>query len=166
MNKQEQLAEQIAKAEELLYKHVAGDTGLFNNEVYCNFDKAAAAIVEAMDAPAKEGMKWVKASERLPEHGKQVFWNRHEEPPAFGKYSQCGNSHYLVTIDCSGEEEAELLNQDWEWLDESAPAKEAISVPAQQPSLEEKKEDLVLSDINSSSVPCVTPLYNNNSIQQ
>jgi hypothetical protein len=48
MNKQEQLAEQIAKAEELLYKHVAGDTGLFNNEVYCNFDKAAAAIVEAM----------------------------------------------------------------------------------------------------------------------
>jgi hypothetical protein len=81
---------------------------------------APTKAVEAMDAPAKEGMKWVKASERLPEHGKQVFWNRHEEPPAFGKYSQCGNSHYLVTIDCSGEEEAELLNQDWEWLDESA----------------------------------------------
>jgi hypothetical protein len=53
MNKQE-LAEQIAKAEELLYKHVAGDTGLFNNEVYCNFDKAAAAIVEAMGVQQDE----------------------------------------------------------------------------------------------------------------
>jgi hypothetical protein len=47
-----------------------------------------------------------------------------------------------------------------------ATAKEAISVPAQQPSLEEKKEDLVVSDNNSSTVPCVTPLYDNNSNHQ
>jgi hypothetical protein len=79
-------------------------------------------------APAKEGMKWVKASERLPEKGKQVFWNRHEEYPVWGRYSQDGGFHDLVTIDSSGEEEAEPLNYDWEWLDESAPAKEVEAI--------------------------------------
>jgi hypothetical protein len=159
MNKQE-LAEQI------LDKHLSEYWKEHKKEVHLLIASAIAAIVEAMDAPAKEGMKWVKASERLPEKGKQVFWNRHEEYPVWGRYSQDGGFHDLVTIDSSGEEEAEPINYEWEWLDESAPAKEAISVPAQQPSLEEKKGDLVVSDINSSSDIGDAPLYNNNSIQQ
>jgi hypothetical protein len=183
-------------AEEVLYKHVLADADnhvmgttltvtvppleeLKNNQQfqmhvaamkeYAQQVYATAAptkAVEAMDAPAKEGMKWVKASERLPEKGKQVFWNRHEEYPVWGRYSQDGGFHDLVTIDSSGEEEAEPINYDWEWLDESAPAVEAISVPAQQPSLEEKKEDLLTSDNNSSNTACDAPFKDNNSNQQ
>jgi hypothetical protein len=173
MNKQEQLAEQIAKAEELLYKHVAGDTGLFNNEVYCNFDKAAAAIVEAMgvqqesehnpnlhnldithtgvcskcggtnlmdapspapakaveamDAPAKEGMKWVKASERLPDYGKHVHLKvSFISTPLWGWLEKSTTGDWFKTMYNGSISINEVV-----WLDESAPAKEAISVPAQ-----------------------------------
>jgi hypothetical protein len=115
-----------------------------------------AAIVEAMDAPAQKGMKWVQAFERLPEIGKEVFWNRHEEPPAFGKYSQCGNSHYLVTIDCSGEEEAEPINYDWEWLDESAPAKEVEAISDSK----EPKKTLVISAFPSTGKSYLSKLVN------
>jgi hypothetical protein len=130
MNKQE-LAEQIAIAKKS-YK-----TNTYKSYREC-FEAGIAAIVEAMDAPAKEGMKWVKASERLPESGKQVFWNRHEEYPVWAYYSKDGGFHDLVTIDSSGEEEAEPINYDWEWLDESASS---------------SNEDYVASNSNTDDTP-------------
>jgi hypothetical protein len=290
MNKQEQLAEQIAKAEELLYKHVAGDTGLFNNEVYCNFDKAAAAIVEAMELPATDSNEAEGPIDILIRHVQTRFPHLTKEyiinhnigiqegglikacynammeyaqqfrTPAPAKEVEAANTqivewdslrgmfnkvatsehvigyleqngYYLVkklakeveaisdspsnsiervleALDARQQYESEyqltipydigfhtgtayaygeaieLINRLMlhnEQNDEriatqqtmpqgtdagiKEAAKEAISVPAQQPSLEEKKEDLV-SDNNSSSVPCVTPLYINNSNQQ
>jgi hypothetical protein len=75
--------------------------------------------VEAIDASAKEGMKWVKASERLPDNeGIYKVKRVHSEGIETGEFI-CGafTNYYGYRV--------------MEWLDESAPAKEAISVPAQ-----------------------------------
>jgi hypothetical protein len=147
--KQQELAEQIAE------KHL----GKVSWKLYGERQKQQilAAIVEAMDAPAKEGMKWVKASERLPEIPEKWYWCKIARLDFKGAF-YFNNGWFSSLIDTVYE------NNEVEWLDE--PAKEAISVPAQQPSLEEKKEDLVASDNNSSPVPCDAPFINNNSIEQ
>jgi hypothetical protein len=164
MNKQE-LAEQILKAKmaEYLSEEEIEDT-LQRFEEWKTYDFAQAvlaAIVEAMDAPAKEGMRWVKASERLPESGKWVHIKRDSDGyPLIGRHTT-GNDYIMDTY------ETKFGLDEVLWLDESAPAKEAISVPAQQPSLEEKKEDLVASSINT-DVSSVATLActNSNSTEQ
>jgi hypothetical protein len=72
--------------------------------------------VEAIDASAKEGMKWVKASERLPDNeGIYKVKRVHSEGIETGEFI-CGafTNYYGYRV--------------MEWLDESAPAKEVEAI--------------------------------------
>jgi hypothetical protein len=105
MNKQEELAEQIAG---ILYKNKTDEADEGSWIESKDFYKVAVAIVEAMDAPAKEGMKWVKASERLPDNeGIYKVKRVHSEGIETGEFI-CGafTNYYGYRV--------------MEWLDESA----------------------------------------------
>jgi hypothetical protein len=133
-----------------------------------DFVDGAKWAVEAMDAPAKEGMRWVKASERLPEVGQTVLTFPHYKVLPFGNAEDEKNHDITDTTfwewDGSTENGCPVIAKPYptHWM----PLPEPPSAQPLQPSLEEKKEDLLTSDNNSSSTACDAPFKDNNSNHQ
>jgi hypothetical protein len=189
MNKQQELAEQIAE------KHL----GKVSWKLYGERQKQQilAAIVEAMDAPAKEGTakisisfeEWLSTVDKIL---RTLNYNHTElDKKSWKLLYDDGYSPFKAVSE--SEFEGNLTWKEYVKLRNNGVYHEIILQPSYnvrcgltgtnqrvggnvwrdkpaaqplQPSIEEKKEDLVASDNNSSTVPCVTPLYDNNSIQQ
>lgn len=74
-------------------------------------------------------LRWVKASERLPEKGKLVLWDWYEEPPFWGDYTPINGFKCVTLYESSGEEEIMEIDDkidQLEWLEETTPTNESF----------------------------------------
>lgn len=79
------------------------------------------------DIQAKPSLRWVTLdlndANTFPEKRKWVFWDRGELPPVWGCYDTDSKFADLITVDSSGEEEAEPLVSGYRWLLETTEEK-------------------------------------------